>query len=358
MELDPDFVKEFACLKISTRDISAEELAKFDASVPIKPRAQVKHSSFKHVPQFFYVPPPPDDKLRHLLRREAQSLFLQQKSEELLDNNELQELWSRLEQHVTETTAKKQQLISYDDYCKLRATLSKKCRKYLSTRLFAQLLSDSPYLGSVEIASVFNYTMRKVWLTQCRIGLSFYDDVGQGYLREFDLENYITDLIPTLVQIRDGMEPAFERFYVCTVVKRFYFFLDHLRTGRIRIRDMLVSGMIHKLMELRDELKPSESEPMQLNYFSMPAVLAVYGNYLKLDLDHNGLLSKQELRRYGSGTLTSAFMDRVFEECHTYDGEMDYKTYLGFVLALENRQVHPPRCTTYSECWTCSTLAT
>ncbi|XP_017874787.1 PREDICTED: serine/threonine-protein phosphatase 2A regulatory subunit B'' subunit gamma-like isoform X1 [Drosophila arizonae] len=337
MELDPDFVKEFACLKISTRDISAEELAKFDANVPLKARAQVKHTSYKHVPQFFYVPPPPDDKLRHLLRREAQSLFLQQKSEELLNNEELQQLWRLLEQHVTETTAK-QQLISYDDYCRLRSALDKKCRKYLTTCLFAQLLSESPYLGSVEIASVFNYTMRKVWLTQCRIGLSFYDDVGQGYLREFDLENYIVDLIPTLGQICDCMDPAFEKFYVCTVVKRFYFFLDPLRTGRIRIREMLVSGLIHQLMELRDEPKPTELEPVQLNPFSMPAVLAVYGSFLNLDLDHNGLLNKQELSRYGSGTLTSVFMDRVFEECHTYDGEMDYKTYLGFVLALENRQ--------------------
>ena len=42
--------------------------------------------------------------------------------------------------------------------------------------------------------------------------------------------------------------------------------------------------------------------------------------------------------RYGTGTLTSVFLDRVFQECLTYDGEMDYKTYLDFVLALENRK--------------------
>lgn len=42
--------------------------------------------------------------------------------------------------------------------------------------------------------------------------------------------------------------------------------------------------------------------------------------------------------RYGTGTLTGVFLDRVFQECLTYDGEMDYKTYLDFVLALENRQ--------------------
>ena len=62
------------------------------------------------------------------------------------------------------------------------------------------------------------------------------------------------------------------------------------------------------------------------------------GVYLNLDQDHNGMLSKQELLKYGTGTLTPAFIDRVFQECLTYDGEMDYKTYLDFVLALENRK--------------------
>lgn len=50
------------------------------------------------------------------------------------------------------------------------------------------------------------------------------------------------------------------------------------------------------------------------------------------------MLSKEELSRYGTGTLTNIFLDRVFQECLTYDGEMDYKTYLDFVLALENRK--------------------
>ena len=45
--------------------------------------------------------------------------------------------------------------------------------------------------------------------------------------------------------------------------------------------------------------------------------------------------------RYGSGTLTNVFIDRVFQECLTYDGEMDYKTYLDFVLAVENRKEPP-----------------
>jgi serine/threonine-protein phosphatase 2A regulatory subunit B'' len=50
------------------------------------------------------------------------------------------------------------------------------------------------------------------------------------------------------------------------------------------------------------------------------------------------MLSKDELLHYGTSTLTPAFINRVFEECLTYGGEMDYKTYLDFVLALENRK--------------------
>jgi Ca2+-binding EF-hand superfamily protein len=36
--------------------------------------------------------------------------------------------------------------------------------------------------------------------------------------------------------------------------------------------------------------------------------------------------------------LTATFVDRIFQECLTYEGEVDYKTYLDFVLAMENKQ--------------------
>ena len=32
------------------------------------------------------------------------------------------------------------------------------------------------------------------------------------------------------------------------------------------------------------------------------------------------------------------FLDRIYEECLTYEGELDYKSYLDFVLAYEYRQ--------------------
>lgn len=49
------------------------------------------------------------------------------------------------------------------------------------------------------------------------------------------------------------------------------------------------------------------------------------------------MLSKQELSKYSPG-LTPIFIDRVFEELQTFEGEMDYKTFLDFVLAFENKK--------------------
>lgn len=49
------------------------------------------------------------------------------------------------------------------------------------------------------------------------------------------------------------------------------------------------------------------------------------------------MLNKAELARYSPG-LTNIFIDRVFEELQTFEGEMDYKTFLDFVLAMENKK--------------------
>ncbi|XP_067593711.1 serine/threonine-protein phosphatase 2A regulatory subunit B'' subunit gamma isoform X3 [Pseudorca crassidens] len=225
-------------------------------------------------------------------------------------------------------------MINYENFLKVGEKAGPKCKQFFAAKVFAKLLHTDSY-GRISIMQFFNYVMRKVWLHQTRIGLSLYDVAGQGYLRESDLENYILELIPTLPQL-DGLEKSFYSFYVCTAVRKFFFFLDPLRTGKIKIQDILACSFLDDLLELRDEELSKESQ--ETNWFSAPSALRVYGQYLNLDKDHNGMLSKEELSRYGTATMTNVFLDRVFQECLTYDGEMDYKTYLDFVLALENRK--------------------
>ena len=212
--------------------------------------------------------------------------------------------------------------------------MSEKCRGYLSPTLFAKL-QQGDRMGRISIMALFNYIMRKVWLHQTRIGLSLYDVNGQGFLRESDLENYILELIETLPQL-DGLEKSFHSFYVCTAVRKFFFFLDPMKTGKIKIQDVLACSFLDDLLELRDNELPKDVQ--DANWFSAPSALRVYGQYLNLDTDHNGMLNQKELLKYGTGTLTPVFVERVFQECLTYEGEMDYKTYLDFVLAMENKK--------------------
>ncbi len=151
--------------------------------------------------------------------------------------------------------------------------------------------------------------------------------LGQGYLSEKDIELYISELIPTLPHL-ERLEEAFHSFYVCTAVRRFLFFLDPKRQNRVRIVDILASGFLDDLLELRDAPPPTPrsqdgetprsdegeaNSKLEQNWFSAANALRVYGQYLNLDTDRNGMLSRTELKQYGSALLTDTFVERVFQ---------------------------------------------
>jgi serine/threonine-protein phosphatase 2A regulatory subunit B'' len=140
--------------------------------------------------------------------------------------------------------------------------------------------------------------------------------------------------MPSFPQLENLQEP-FYPFYVITAVRKFIFYLDPKRTGKIMIKDMLTSPILAELYELRSQ--NMSVEDAMSNWFSVQSSLRVYDTYLRLDKDKNGMLKKEELSRYSSG-LTNIFIDRVFEEYQTYEGEMDYKNFLDFVLAMENKK--------------------
>ncbi|XP_050671495.1 serine/threonine-protein phosphatase 2A regulatory subunit B'' subunit gamma-like [Leptidea sinapis] len=302
-----------------------------------KPKLDGKEESYRAIPKFYFKLPKPDDTLAQKLREETRAQFLQKKSKELLDNNELKHLWSLLEKsNGSYSMSNSEDLtLDYVQFKKIRNEAGPKYRPYFKAEVFGRLQAAEGGIGRVRGVSLFNYVMRRVWLQQTRIGLSLFDVTGQGYLTEHDLESYIAELVPSLAAL-DGLNSSFTSFYVCTAARKFLFFLDPLRIGRVRIRDVLSCTFLDDLLELRGEDLPMELQ--EQNWFSAASALRLYGQYLKLDKDHNGMLSMDELAGYGSGTLTRVFLQRVFQQCLTYDGEIDYKTYLDLVLALENRR--------------------
>ncbi len=104
--------------------------------------------------------------------------------------------------------------------------------------------------------------------------------------------------MPTFPQLENLTEP-FYPFYVITSVRKFFFFLDPKRTGKIQIKDMMTSPILAELYELRQQRMSPEDQIS--NWFSVSSSLRVYDQYLKLDTDKNGMLKKTELARYAPG---------------------------------------------------------
>lgn len=83
-------------------------------------------------------------------------------------------------------------------------------------------------------------------------------------------------------------------------------------TGKVLIRDVVASKVMAELLALQSESfsgdKPSAppappakpgAAPVS-NWFSSTNALRVYGQYLELDTDMNGMLSKEEMMGYGA----------------------------------------------------------
>ena len=290
-----------------------------------------RDASFLKIPKFFQKKPQLEDPLYFRMRQEARTRFLHNKSAEILDKEDLEQLWYSLKDNCSFPEDGTER-INYEQFVNIAKELPHKFSQFFKPSVFMKC--DRDEYGRIEIVPFFHYIVRKVNLCQTRIQISLYDSAGFGYLKEKDLENYIYELIPTFPQL-SSMQEKFYGFYVITAVRKFFFFLDPKKTGKIWIKDLLTSPILAELYELRQE-RWTVDDAMQ-NWFSVQSALKVYETYLRLDIDHNGMLRKQELVRY-SGGLTTIFVDRLFEEYQTFEGEMDYKSYLDFVLAMENKK--------------------
>lgn len=76
-------------------------------------------NTYRVIPTFHSKLPKSNDLLAQKLREEARTLFLQKRSKELLDNNELRTLWSLLQQNFTPPSINNEQFINYDDYLRV-----------------------------------------------------------------------------------------------------------------------------------------------------------------------------------------------------------------------------------------------
>lgn len=304
--------------------------------------------SLASIPRFFKRKTSPRDLSTSVHSRVvhvAQQQFLDRQSEDLLSEDDLQQVLMLLKEHTREFEAERGEVIDYCAFAAIRDELLQKSHRFQSHFKTSCFLRHRDSNNRIPIVPFFLLMVRKNTIRQLRLKLMEYDTTGSGFLCEKDMENFIFELIPLLPQL-SSLQEEFYPFYVFTAVRKFFFFHDPRRTGRIRIRELLLSPLLPNLQELQRDApqkNPEASSRAGANWFSMESTLRVYGIYLDLDLDQNGMLSKAELRGYGGGMVTGVFIDRIFECYQTYrdtetgEMEMDYKAFLDFVLAMEDK---------------------
>ena len=128
-----------------------------------------------------------------------------------------------------------------------------------------------------------------------------------------------------------GMSESFKAYYMWVALRKFMFFLDPHRlrnsynfflifSGRISILSLLLSPILTEMFELRDPELPDEYA--KLNWFSMYSAAHLYNQYLALDLDLDGMLSREEIGKYKDHAISPMFLDRLFQECLMFDMKM------------------------------------
>eukprot|EP00752_Nemacystus_decipiens_P009262 g8275.t1 len=145
----------------------------------------------------------------------------------------------------------------YMDFVRLRGMVSGKAAACFKPRTFLRFPRD--IRARIPSRVFFKHVYESVTLQKTRLTLHFYDSEGLGFLREQDLENYVYDHIPTMPALR-AIHDNFYPFYVFTAVRRFMFFLDPKRTGKISIDTLVRSRVMEELLQLRMAPGPGGSE--------------------------------------------------------------------------------------------------
>ncbi|KAG8636589.1 hypothetical protein MANES_15G015000v8 [Manihot esculenta] len=257
----------------------------------------------------FYKKKPEEGSISHRVQRLAKYRFLKKQSDILLNADDLDAMWVCLRENCVIDDATGAEKMNYEDFCHIASVCTEqigpKCRRFFSPSNFMKFEKDES--GRIAILPFYLYVMRTVSLTQARIDMSELDEDSDGFLQPHEMEAYIR--------------------------------------GKACIKKVLLSNCLQELMELHQESEEEVTDTEQAeNWFSLTSAQRICDMFLALDKDMNGTLSKQELREYADGTLTEIFIERVFDE-HVRRGksgggnarEMDFESFLDFVLALENK---------------------
>ncbi|XP_010652386.1 serine/threonine protein phosphatase 2A regulatory subunit B''beta-like isoform X1 [Vitis riparia] len=163
------------------------------------------------------------------------------------------------------------------------------------------------------------------------------------YLTQADFKPVLQDLLAT----HPGLEflqstPEFQERYAETVIYRIFYYINRSGNGRLTLRELKRGNLIAAMQHADEE----EDINKVLRYFSYEHFYVIYCKFWELDTDHDFLIDKENLIRYGNHALTYRIVDRIFSQVprkftSKIEGKMGYEDFVYFMLSEEDKSSEP-----------------
>ncbi|PPS16319.1 hypothetical protein GOBAR_AA04260 [Gossypium barbadense] len=119
-------------------------------------------------------------------------------------------------------------------------------------------------------------------------------------------------------------------------------YLTQSETGRLTLRELKRGNLIAAMQHVDEE----EDINKVLRYFSYEHFYVIYCKFWELDTDHDFLIDKENLIRYGNHALTYRIVDRIFSQVprkfrSRVEGKMGYEDFVYFILSEEDKSSEP-----------------
>eukprot|EP00941_MAST-03F_sp_MAST-3F-sp1_P002074 g2074.t1 len=146
-------------------------------------------------------------------------------------------------------------------------------------------------------------------------------------------------MMEELLAYHPGLEfleatPEFQEKYARTVITRIFYICNRAQNGRLTLQELERSNLISMMMLVDEEDDINKVE----QYFSYEHFYVIYCKFWELDGDHDFLLTRQDLLRYGNHCLTRGIVDRIFDYARRPlnpgpDDRMTYENFCYFFLS-------------------------
>ncbi|XP_071732053.1 probable serine/threonine protein phosphatase 2A regulatory subunit B''delta [Rutidosis leptorrhynchoides] len=214
---------------------------------------------------------------------------------------------------------------------------------FFSATLFKKI--DAANTGVVTRDAFVDFWVNGNMLTK-DTATQIFTLLKQPDLRHLTQEDF-KPILHELLTTHPGLEflqstPEFQERYAETVIYRIFYYVNRAGNGCLTLRELKRGNLISAMFHADEE----EDINKVLRFFSYEHFYVIYCKFWELDTDHDFLIDKENLIRYGNHALTYRIVDRIFSQVprkftSEVEGKMGYEDFVYFILSEEDKSSEP-----------------